>query len=193
MDDFSTDLAIVTERLFNNGNQYVIFGYSMGAAIVMDGFPKMKHKPLSLILLSPTASFEYPKWSLFLMRHSLWMKSGWMKWVGKWYMGRFVVNRKEDPDMYAISMKAIDSADPPKVKKTILAIHDYKIWDKLEKIKCKTLVVATSKDGIHVKDEVEKIAAMIPGAEYLDLETNDRTHGPEMSKLVMGFLNQDYR
>jgi hypothetical protein len=57
----------------------------------------------------------------------------------------------------------------------------------LKEIKCKTFVVATSKDGIHKYEEVEKLALMLLDAELIDLETNEQTHGLAMASLVEHF------
>lgn len=190
MNNFSEDLAFVMNKLFSDKSSVALLGYSLGAAIAIDAYKKMKNKPQALVLLSPTTGFHhYPYWSFLLLRMSSFLNENMMKSFAKWYIGHYVVNSKSDPEMYNISMRAIDSADPSKIKRTILSNQTYVLWDKLAIIDCKTLVVGTSKDGIHQNEEGIRIADSIYGAKFVDLETNDRSHGEELASLIRQFTN----
>jgi hypothetical protein len=115
--------------------------------------------------------------------------NGLLKPLAKWYIGNFYVNRKEDNEMYLISSRAIDNAEPRRLKKTILSIASYTVWDKLEFIDSPTLIVATSLDGLHVHDDVTRMASTIKGAKYIDLENNKRTHSPELAFVIRDYLD----
>ncbi len=184
METIGLDIVSVIKSLGFVHNKYLLLGYSFGATVIIDCYRHLIIKPNIIILLSPTATFKYPSWSLQLMRLFLNVKKGVLKPLAKWYIGNFYVNKKEDNEMYLISSRAIDNADTVKLKKVILAIAYYTVWDKLRFIDGNCLIVATSKDGLHVHKEINKMAGSIKNCNYLDLETNKRTHGAEMAAVI---------
>ena len=92
--------------------------------------------------------------------------------------------------MAVISSKSLDNADPHKLRNTILDVAGYEVWNNLNFIDCRTLVVGTSKDGLHIKHEVEKMTKMLKNAKYHDMETNLRTHSGEMGKIAFSFFQR---
>jgi hypothetical protein len=57
---------ILSANLPNDG--YILFGYSFSATVIIESYSRLKVKPATLLLLSPTPSFYYPSWSLPLIR-----------------------------------------------------------------------------------------------------------------------------
>lgn len=186
----SLDLAKIIDYLKLGGNVYFLLGYSYGATIVAHSYSFLVNKPAGIIFLEPTPVFHYPKWSLILIKYSGSRMYSIIKPFAKWYLGHFYINKKEDNEMAVISSKSLDNADPKKLRRAILDIAGYEVWDRLEIIDCKTLVVGTSKDGLHNKQEVERMVQMLGNAEYLDLETNLRTHSIEMGEIAYRFFQK---
>lgn len=184
----AADLKTVIKLLRLSVNQYVLFGYSYSAAIMVEAYRDLESKPLCLLLLSPTPSFYYPRWSLALIRVAV-PFYGIIKPIAKWYLGSFVINRKEDNDMYLFTSTALDRADPWKLKNAILAIAGFTVWDKLESIDCPTLIVDTSRDGIHLHADIVRMTNSIKGSTYIDLQYSKRTHGGELSIVIKDYLN----
>ena len=77
-----------------------------------------------------------------------------------------------------ISARAIDSANPYKLRSTILAISDYEVWEHLSAIETSTLLVCASKDKFHRHEDLNKISSMIINCSYLDLE--DQKQGKDI-------------
>lgn len=73
---------------------YVLCGTSLSATAMVDCYNDFKSYPFCMVLLEPNAIFNYPKWSLFINR----------------------VNTKEDYEMYEINCRALDAADPYKLR-----------------------------------------------------------------------------
>jgi len=169
-------------------NEYILFGYSYSAAVIIEAYRHLESKPTCLLLLSPTPSFYYPRWSLPLIRVAV-PFYGVLKPVAKWYLRNFIINRKEDNDMYLFTSRALDLADPRKLKNAILGVAGYKVWDKLESIDCSTLIVDTSRDGIHKHDDIIRMANSIKSCTYIDMEINKRTHGAELPKVIREYVN----
>ena len=92
--------------------------------------------------------------------------------------------------MAVISSQALDNADPKKLRQAILDIAGYEVWDRLEAIKCRTLIVATSKDGFHNQDEIGRMMQMLKDSEFIDLETNLRLHSIEMGEIAFRFIQK---
>ncbi len=186
----SIDLKKIIEYFDFKDNEYFVMGFSYGASIVAHSYKDLKNKPAGIIFIEPTPEFHYPKWSLIWIRFSGARLYNLTKPFAKWYIRNFHVNKKEDKEMAEISSKALDNADPKKLSQTVLDIAHYKVWDQLPNINCKSLVVGTSKDGFHNKDEILRMNKMIKDSEFLDLETNYRTHSQEMGETAINFFSK---
>jgi pimeloyl-ACP methyl ester carboxylesterase len=181
------DLATIINRPNLGLDRYILFGYSYGATVIAAAYSQLEAKPGSLILLSPTPSFHYPRWSLPLIRISVPLYPV-LKPVAKWYLRNFVINRQQDNEMYMYTSHALDEADPHKLKDAILAIAGYEVYEKLSSIDCRTLIVNTSLDGIHRTEDILRMASNIRDSTYLDMQSNKRTHGPGLADVIRDFL-----
>lgn len=186
----SVDLVKIIDFLKFDENGYFLLGYSYGAAIIAHSYSLLRNKPAGIIFLDPTPAFRYPKWSLFLIRNFGSRLYFIIKPVAKWYLGNFYINKKEDHEMAVISSQVLDYADPRKLRQAILDIAGYEVWDSLEAINCRTLVVGTSKDGFHNLAEVERMMQMLANSEFLDIETNLRSHSIEMGEIALRFFQK---
>lgn len=189
METVAGDILSVLRILGLHSKEYILFGYSYSAAVLVEAYRHLPSKPSCLLLLSPTPHFYYPSWSLPLIRAST-PVYGLLKPFTKWYLRNFVMNLKEDRDMYFFTSRALDRADPVKLKKAILAVAGYQVFDKLVYIDCPTLIVDTSKDGLHRHEDVVRMANTIKGSTYIDLERNKRTHGAELSGVIEDFIGK---
>ena len=183
------DIVSIVQTLGLEDNQYALMGYSFGASAIADGYLNLISKPRYILFMQPTPVFHYPQWSLLLIKWLGVPLFPVMKPVAKWYISRFRINKKEDPEMAVISGRALDNADPRKLRNTIMAISKYEAWDKLGAIQCPTLIVATSKDSLHIHDEIIRMVSLIKNSSVVDLETSDRTHGAEMASIIKNFVN----
>lgn len=188
METVALDILFVLQFLELQSKQYILFGYSYSAAVMVEVYRFLQSKPICLLLLSPTPHFYYPKWSLPVIRVSVPIYAV-LKPITKWYLRNFVINLKDDMDMYIYTSRALDRADPRKLKNAILAIAGYQVFDKLKYINCATLIVDTSKDGIHKHEDVIRMSNSIKGGTYIDMENNKRTHGAELTKVIRDYLN----
>ena len=187
METMGKDVARIVHTLGLENDRYVFMGYSFGAAVVADGFRYLKSRPLCILFLEPTPVFHYPPWSLFLIRWFGLTFFSVLKSFGIWYLGKFHINKKEDIEMAVISTRSINNADSRKIRNAILAIAGYQVWDRLNEIKCPSLVVGTSKDGLHIEKEVMQMVDML-GSRFIDLETNKRTHSEEMAQITIDYI-----
>jgi pimeloyl-ACP methyl ester carboxylesterase len=178
------DTATIIGKLGLEEDKYLLMGYSLGATVIADCYRNLAAKPKCMILMEPTPVFHYPAWSLPLIRYLGLPLYKILIPLSKLYLRTFHINTREDAEMAVISFRSLDHADPRKLRNVILAIARYKLWDKLPFIDCPVLIVGTSKDQLHVKGETEQMARLLKRSSYTDLETNKRTHSPELGKVV---------
>lgn len=178
VDAIGSDIVEVISHLQLKDQKYILFGASLSATAIIDSYQYLEKYPFCLVLLEPNAVFDYPKWSLPLIRFSAPLYSV-IKPFAKWYIKKFRVNTEEDYEMYRITSRALDAADPRKLKNTILAISKYQIWDRLSSVQSPTLIVCASKDTFHRHDDITRIVSRIKNSTYLDLEVHKRTHSKE--------------
>lgn len=181
------DIIDVISHLGLEDHAYIAFGASLGATAMIDCYEHFQKSPLCLILLEPNAAFSYPPWSLPLIRHTAPFYRC-VRPIAKWYLKNFRVNTKEDYEMYRINCRALNAADPYKLRDAVLAIAPYRIWDRLGSIRTPSLIIGASKDTFHRHEDLLKIVSSIDSSTYLDLEKHERTHSRELVGQVREYL-----
>jgi len=106
-----SDIIEAVSYLGLEDHRYILFGASLSATAMIDRAGDFRRPPLCLILLEPNAVFDYPPWSLPIIRHAAPFYR-YIRPVAKWYLRTFRVNTAEDYEMYRINCRALDAADP---------------------------------------------------------------------------------
>lgn len=182
------DIIEIVSQLNLKEHQYILCGTSLSATAMVECYNVNKIDPLCLVLLEPNATFDYPKWSYFIIRYSAPLYR-FIKPVAKWYLKNFVVNTKEDYEMFEINRRALDAADPYKLKDVVLDIATYQIWNRLASVKSPTLIVYASKDTFHRHEDISKMIKMIKKSTPCDLETHERIHSREFVEQLQNYIN----
>ena len=182
-----SDIIEAVSHLGLEERKYILFGASLSATAMVDRAGDFRHPPLCLILLEPNAVFDYPPWSLPIIRHAAPFYR-YVRPVAKWYLKRFRVNTVDDYEMYRINCRALDAADPYKLRDTVLAISSYNIWERLGSVQTPTLVVSASKDTFHRHEDILRIISMIKRSTPCDLEKHTRIHSPELVDHVREYI-----
>jgi pimeloyl-ACP methyl ester carboxylesterase len=188
VEEIGSDLIPLIEHL--GLDDYVLFGSSLGATAIIDCYRSLKPKPHSLVLVAPNALFRVPRsWKLviaifyaplyFLIRPSV-----------KWYLRTFRLNVRSDIAQYEKYCEALDAAEPRKLKKAIMAVWSYEVWDKLASVDCPVLIVNASRDKLHEPENLRRIAAGLSNAVEVDLETNAQTHDKPVVDALRVFLRK---
>jgi pimeloyl-ACP methyl ester carboxylesterase len=182
-----SDIIEVISHLDLEDQKYILFGASLGATAMVDRANDFQHSPLCMILLEPNAVFDYPPWSLPVIRYSAPFYRH-IRPIAKWYLRKFRVNTEEDYEMYRINCRALDAADPYKLRDAVLAISSYQIWDRLGSVRTPSLVVSASKDTFHRHEDILRIISMIKKSTSCDLESHMRIHSRELVDHVRDYL-----
>lgn len=182
------DIAKLVDKLNLREGRYVLFGSSLGATVIVDCFQYLMKKPLALVLIGPNAVFRVPRIWHFIVKLFYPPLYALIRPSVKWYLKNFRLDVKADRQQYEKYCQALDAADPWKLKKAVLAVEKYEIWDRLKSICCPTLLVSASKDVLHEPENLRKMASIIPQTIMVDLETNKITHSERVVEEFRHFL-----
>jgi pimeloyl-ACP methyl ester carboxylesterase len=167
---------------------YVMFGSSLGATAIVDCYASLEKKPLAVVLVGPNAVFRVPKVWLIVVALFYPPLYALIKPVAKWYLKNFRLDVKTDRAQYDKYCRALDAADPWKLKKAVLSVSTYEIWDRLPLVACPTLLIEASKDALHEPENLRKIASGISDVTTVDLETNKVAHSERVVEEMRRFL-----
>jgi pimeloyl-ACP methyl ester carboxylesterase len=185
----ASDLPVIIEKLSLQTGEYVLAGYSLGAAVIAAASGHIAAKPLAAVLIEPSGTFKWPWWLLPVARYGIGLYP-LIKPFLKWYMKKFHINKDGDYEMYEINSRVLDQANPRKLASAVIAIADFEIWSYLKAIETPCLVLGVSHDKFHSHDEGSLIAKGIKDCEYIDVENNKRAHSAEVATIVDDFLNR---
>jgi pimeloyl-ACP methyl ester carboxylesterase len=175
-----SDIVELVAKLGLLPGQYILFGSSLGATVLLDCYHHLNAKPLSMILIGPNAVFRVPLTWKMIVKSFYPPLYKIIKPSVKWYLRTFRLNLEADYAQYEKYSRALDSGDPWKLKKAVLALSRYEVWDVLAQIDCPTLVFGASHDKLHEPENLKRIVELLPNATYIDMETNKNTHSKEM-------------
>ncbi len=171
-------------------NQYILFGSSLGATVILDCYRFLEQRPRCLVLIGPNAVFRVPTLGMIIIRLFYPGFYPLIKPVIKWYLRNFRLDVKSDYQQYIKYSRAIDAADPFKLKKAAIAFSSYQVWERLPEISCPALIIGASRDKLHEPENLKRITAMLPNSTYLDMETNQMTHSARVVEEVRRYLRK---
>ncbi|MFC1568977.1 alpha/beta fold hydrolase [bacterium] len=184
------DIIQLIDILGLQEKQYLLFGSSLGATVIIECYSRLKLKPCCLTLVAPNAEFRMPIiWKLiitFFYPPFYFILKPWVKW----YLRCFRLNIKKDSAQYEKYCRALDGADPFKLKPAALAFSRYQIWNVLSLIDTPVLLIGGSHDKLHEPENLRRITEILPVVQYVDLEINSRTHTAEVVTVLRQFIHQ---
>jgi pimeloyl-ACP methyl ester carboxylesterase len=188
VEEITSDIVHFAEKKIPEGIPWVIVGYSLGATIAAESFSRLTNRPEAVILIEPNAAFPFGRGLRLLTRFAPYIYKP-LKPLLKWYMRTFIIDTKEDLEMYLIYCRNIDTAIPERLGAAVRQLAPYRMDECLPGISVPSLVVVTSKDRLHNHDEGSEIARQIKGSSYLDMADNTRTHSTEMALEIEKFIS----
>ena len=183
-DDFPYVLNLINKS-------YILLGSSLGATVILDSISKNKVNPTLSILIGPNAEFNIPSLWLMIARLTPPFFFYILRPIIKWYMKKKYLDMNSDPKQYYKYAKSLDQASPSRLRRSALNFSSYKIWDQLNKINQKVLILAGSKDIMHDYKNTLRISEKLSNSELIDMETNNKTHSKEMVSKIRDFANSN--
>ncbi len=192
VDEITSDIVHFAGMGIPVGTPYVMAGYSLGATVIAEAFPRLRRKPEAIILIEPNSSFPYNRLALIFSRLVKYLYRPVVPFV-KWYMRTFIIDVSSDVEMYLINCRNLDTAEPVRLGMAVRQLSRYRMKGCLEQITVPALVIVASKDRFHSHGEGQEIASLIPGARCIDMEDNKRTHSAEPGREICSFISSPER
>lgn len=192
VDEITSDIVQFAGNRIPAGVPYVMTGYSLGATVIAESFPRLDRKPEAVIIIEPNSSFPFRGIALLLARLAKYIYRPVVPFV-KWYLRTFIIDVKADEEMYLINCRNLDTAEPARLGQAVRQLSRYRMQGCLEQITVPALVIVASKDRFHSHGEGTDIASLIPGARCLDMEDNKRTHSTEAGCVISSFISSPAR
>ncbi len=189
IEEMGKDIVEVITQLGLKDKEYLIFGSSLGATLILDCCRFLKQIPLCLILIGPNAVFRVPKIWMVIVTLFYPPLYKLLKPSVMWYLRTFRMDTKSDYAQYQKYSRSLDIADPWKLKKAVLAVAKYEVWDLLKDIDFPTLIIDASKDKLHEPDNLRRIVSSLKNQRYINLETNTKTHSKEMVNEMRKYIS----
>ena len=189
VEDIAVDLVGLIDQLDVRPGGYVLCGSSLGATAILESYRSLTKKPTCLVLIGPNAAFRVPfSWKVVvtLFYPGLYAL---IRPAVKWYLRTFRLNVDADRAQYEKYCRALDAADPWKLKKAVTTVWSYEVWGILKTIDCPTLIVNASKDQLHEPESMKRMATAITHATQIDLGTNARTHSRNVVEAIRTYLS----
>lgn len=188
MDRLRKDIGEVIDELIPEKQNFFLAGSSLGASAILEYCSLNQRIPECAFLIGPNAEFRFPKvlGDIVPAFHpSLYFA---VKPVVKWYLKNFRLDKKNALEQVKKYENTLDEADPYKLKANALAIKNYTVWDKLGTIITPCVIFGATSDTLHGTENLQKLIAIIPRTEYIELASNTETHSNKAGKLIAEYI-----
>ena len=189
IESLGDDLPYVLSELNLINKSFILFGSSLGATVILDSMSRKIVSPTLSILIGPNAEFNIPSIWLMIARLAPPFIFYFIRPIIKWYMKKKYLDMNSDPKQYYKYAKSLDQASPVRLRLSAINFSSYKVWNQLDKINQKVLILAGSKDIMHDYENTVKIADKLSNSKLIDMETNNKTHSVEMVIKIREFIN----
>ena len=119
----------------------------MGSNAILEALKGGRLPAKAAFLVGPNAEFVFPWWGPTAVRILPPAVIQGLKRFVIWYMRRFRVNARDDPEQMARYVRTIREADPERLKLSALAVVGYSVMPGLETISTPVAVACCSTSG----------------------------------------------
>ncbi|HSO22439.1 MAG TPA: hypothetical protein VLT81_06005, partial [Chondromyces sp.] len=106
-----------------------------------------------------------------------------------WYLRRFRVNARSDPEQMARYVRTVRAADPLRLKLSAAAVLDYSVLPGLESVVAPVAVAYAGSDILHSEHEVARIVGAMPHGSAVRCPSNTYMHSAAVAADLDGFLS----
>lgn len=170
------DLAAVAEVFGLDDGRAVLFGSSMGSNAILELLKDDRMCARGAFLIGPNAEFRFPAWGPIAVRIIPAAVIRRLKGFVIWYLRRFRVNARDDPEQMARYERTVKAADPLRLKLSALAVLDYSALPGLETISTPVAVAYAASDVLHGEEEAHRIVDAMPHGQTVACSSNTYMH-----------------
>lgn len=182
------DLVAVARQFDLVDGSAVLFGSSMGSNAILEALKEERLPARAAFLIGPNAEFRFPGWGRVAVRIIPPAVIERLKGFVIWYLRRFRVNEREDPEQMARYRRTVRSADPLRLKLAALAVLDYSALPGLETVSTPVAVAYAASDTLHGEDEVRRIVDAMPRGSAVVCPSNTYMHTADVLEDLEGFV-----
>jgi pimeloyl-ACP methyl ester carboxylesterase len=182
------DLVAVAKQFDLADGSAVLFGSSMGSNAILEALKEERLPARAAFLIGPNAEFRFPGWGRVAVRIIPPAVIERLKGFVIWYLRRFRVNEREDPEQMARYRRTVRSADPLRLKLAALAVLDYSALPGLETVSTPVAVAYAASDTLHGEDEVRRIVDAMPRGSAVVCPSNTYMHTADVLEDLEGFV-----
>lgn len=184
------DIKEVTEQLGLDKQDYITLASSTGGSILIEALSEKWLNPNGAVMVGPTIEYHIKFISPFLITivpHFL--KILFMP-LFRWFLGRFHVDKEENPKQYAKYARAGEEAHLRKIRRVMRQIYRYQCWHLPPKVETKTLLIGASTDKVHATEECIRTHELMPNSSYIDLGDNIAAHSQPLADAIFDFIEE---
>ncbi|HQL30496.1 MAG TPA: alpha/beta hydrolase, partial [Thermoanaerobaculales bacterium] len=163
------------------------FGSSMGSTALLEALKGARLPARAAFLIGPNATFNFPWWSLPLLRVPAASYSV-AKHLVIWYLRHFRVDARREPDQMRRYERTLNAAEPIRLKLSARAAVGYTLWPGLETVTAPVAIAYASSDVLHAESEARSIVATLPAGLAVECPSNTYMHRAEVARDIDEFI-----
>ena len=183
------DLIVAAGRLGLDDGRAVLFGSSMGSNAILEALKGGRLAAKAAFLVGPNVEFRFPLWGRVAVR----IIPAWLierlKGFVVWYLRRFRVNARSDPEQMARYVRTVRAADALRLKLSAIAVLDYSALPGLESVVTPVAVAYAGSDILHGEDEVRRIVGAMPLGSAVSCPSNTYMHTAQVAADFEDYLS----
>ena len=183
------DLINVCTALPIRMKDALVMGSSFGATGLLEALKKDQMSARGAFFVGPNSEFKaHP-----LLQNLLYLPADTfhvMKYFVLWYLRTFRVNAKKEPEQMHRYNVTVKSAHPQRLKMSVKAAMDYKVWDDLETVSIPVALAYAPTDTLHPHDNILRMADMLPAGEVITCPTNRYMHSADLMDNIERFTER---
>ena len=183
------DLVAVCRRLGLDDGRTALFGSSMGSNAILEALKHGRLRARSAFVVGPNATFTPPWWGRGLVALPV-AAYGLIREPLIWYLRRFRVNAREDPEQMRRYERTLRSADPLRLKLSARAVAGYDARPGLETIAVPVAVAYAEADTLHDAEPIRQLAERIPVGETMTFASSTAMHREEVVEPLERFIDR---
>ena len=191
MERLKLDLGEIIEKVIPPSGKFILAGSSLGASAILEYCGSEKQKSLSAVLISPITEFRFPKilgTVIPALHPSLYFS---IKPVIKWYLRNFRLDKKNSREQVEKYENTLDCADPYKLKANALALRNYVLLNRVNKINVPCFFIGATTDTLHSTENIKRLLKIIPDSTYIELKSNMETHSEKAGRVIVEYIQSE--
>jgi pimeloyl-ACP methyl ester carboxylesterase len=193
MERLKLDIGEIIGKVIAPAEEFILAGSSLGASAILEYCGSERRKPLSAVLVSPNAELRFPKFLELVvpaLHPSLYFS---IKPLLKWYLRNFRLDKKNSREQVEKYENTLDCADPYKLKANALALRNYSLLNRVNRIIVPCFFIGATTDALHGTEDIKHIMKITPDSIYVELESNMETHSEKAGRLIVKYIHGEIR